>query len=135
MAKNFREVGSMLHEKVQLERRQHKRFKVNNLMIAVQNSSSTRVEQVVNISKGGMAVRYVDEGELLTNSTEVNIFKNSDFFITGVPITVIKDFRYENEEYFTTVMERQSCMEFGELTPEHQDRLDYLIMKYCWEEV
>jgi hypothetical protein len=86
----------MLHEKAQLERRQHKRFKVNNLMIAVQNRSNAKVAQVVNISKGGMAVRYVDEGELLTSTTEVNILKDSDFFMTEVPVDVIRDFRYND---------------------------------------
>jgi c-di-GMP-binding flagellar brake protein YcgR len=124
----------MLHEKAQLERRQHKRFKIRNLMIAVQNRSNTKVAQVVNISKGGMAVRYVDEGELMTSTTEVNILKNTDFFMTEVPVDVIRDFRYDDEEYFTTVMERQSCMKFGNLGPEQQDRLDYLIMKYSWGE-
>ena len=124
----------MLHEKAQLERRQHKRFKIRNLMIAVQNRSNTKVAQVVNISQGGMAVRYVDEGELMTSTTEINILKNTDFFMTEVPVDVIRDFRYDDEEHFTTVMERQSCMKFGNLEPEQQDRLDYLIMKYSWGE-
>ena len=124
----------MLHEKAQLERRQHKRFRINNLMIAVQNRSNTKVAQVVNISKGGMAVRYVDEGELLTSTTEVNILKNSGFFMTEVPVDVIRDFRYNDDEHFTIIMERQSCMKFGKLAPEKQDRLDYLLMKYTWGE-
>jgi hypothetical protein len=103
-------------------------------MIAVQNRSNTKVAQVVNISQGGMAVRYVDEGELMTSTTEINILKNTDFFMTEVPVDVIRDFRYDDEEHFTTVMERQSCMKFGNLEPEQQDRLDYLIMKYSWGE-
>lgn len=124
----------MLHEKPELERRQYKRFKIKNVLIAVQQRSHTRIAHVLNISKGGMAIRYVDEGDLLMNTTEVNILKNKDFFMTEIPVRVIRDFRYDTDEYFTTVMERQSCMKFGELAPEQQDRLDYLIMKYSWGE-
>ena len=124
----------MLQEKAELERRQHKRFKTQNLIIAVLRNTSAKVAQIVNISKGGMAVRYVDEGDWFGNAKEVNILKNTDFLMAEVPVNVIRDFRYHDDEHFTLAMERQSCVEFGELSPEQQDRLDYLIMKYCWGE-
>lgn len=124
----------MLHAKPQIERRQHKRFRAKNLMVTVQQRTKTKIGQVVNISRGGMAVRYVDEGDLLMDAKEVSIMKNSDFFLTEVPVDVVMDLRYNDDEQFSTVIERQSCMKFGDLTPEQLDRLDYLIMKHCWGE-
>jgi hypothetical protein len=124
----------MLHEKKKLERRQHKRYKAQDLIIAFQHEKSAKVAQIINISRGGLAVRYVDEGEWLGNTKEVNILKEIDLLMTDVPVSVIRDFRYTDEEHFTLALERQSCMEFGELSPTQQDRLDYLIMKHCWGE-
>ena len=124
----------MMHEEVQIERRQHKRFRIKNRILTVQNREMNWTAHVVNISAGGMAVRYIDKGKLLTSTTEVDILKDSDVFMTGIPVTVMRDFRYKDDENFTTVMERQSCMKFGELTPDEHDHLDYLIMKYSWGE-
>ena len=100
----------------------------------VQYRAKAWTAQVVNISKGGMAVRYIDEGKLLTSTMEVDILKDSDFFMTDIPVTVMRDFRYKDDEHFTTVMERQACLKFGELAPDEHDHLDYLIMKYSWGE-
>ncbi len=124
----------MLHEKKEFDRRQHSRFKTQNLTIAILHNTSARVAQVINISKGGMAIRYVDQDDWIGNTKEVNILKNTDFLMTEVPVNVIRDFRYLDDEHFTLAMERQSCMEFAELSPEQQDHLDYLIMKHCWGE-
>ena len=114
----------------QNERRKHKRFSVKNLAIAVPNKPSAQIARIVNISKGGMAVRYLDQTNWLGNAEAVDILVNSNFLIANIPIENVCDFKVENHISFSIVIERQSCLQFGSLPPEQELLLDDFIIKY-----
>ncbi|MBW2467482.1 MAG: PilZ domain-containing protein [Deltaproteobacteria bacterium] len=115
---------------LQTERRKHKRYQLPELVIAVPNKSEPQVARIVNISKGGMAVRYVDQNDWLGEAHEVNIFVNNDFLMNSIPIECIRDFSVENQVSFSIIKERQCCLQFGSLNPEQESLLDEFIMKY-----
>jgi hypothetical protein len=77
-----------------------------------------------------MAVRYVDQNDWLEEPREVDILVNSDFFLTGLPIQSIRDFKVENNITFSIIKESQCCLQFGPLSPEQESLLDDFIMKY-----
>lgn len=114
----------------QSERRKHERFNVKNLAIAVPHTPSSQVARIVNISKGGMAVRYLDLNNWLGSAEGVDIFVSSDFFMTDIPIENVVDFKVENQVSFSNISERQSCLQFGSLSPQQELQLDEFIMKY-----
>ena len=69
----------------QTERRKHRRYQMPNLVIAIPNRSEPHVARIVNVSKGGMAVRYVEQKNWLGEAHEVDIFvDNGDIhFVSG----------------------------------------------------
>ena len=112
------------------ERRKHHRYEVPNLVIAVPQKSHSQVARIVNISKGGMAVRYVDQKDWLGAAKEIDILVNSDFFMTGIPIETIRDFKVNNQISFSIIRERQCSLQFGSLSPAQESLLDEFILKY-----
>jgi hypothetical protein len=115
---------------VQNERRKHQRFEVSSLAIAVPIQSTSQVARIVNISKGGMAVRYLDQNDWLGNADSIDILVGSNFFMTKVPIENIRDFKVENHVSFSIINERQCCLQFGSLSPEQELLLQEFIMKH-----
>ena len=114
----------------QVERIKHQRYKVPNLVIAVPQKSDSQVARVVDISKGGMAVCYVDQKDWLGDAKEIDILVNSNFFMTGLPIESIRDFTVKNQSTFSVIRERQCCLQFGALSPAQESLLDEFIMNY-----
>ncbi len=112
------------------EKRKHKRFEVKNLAIAVPNKPSSQVARIVNISKGGLAVRYLDQSNWLGNAKALDILVNSSFFMTNVPVENVSDFKVENLVSFSIISERQCCMQFGSLSSEQAYQVDNFIAKY-----
>lgn len=112
------------------ERRKHERLKVKNLAIAVPNNPASHVARIVNISKGGMAVRYLDQSDWLENADAIDILVNGDFFMTGIPIKNIFDFKVKDHVSFSIIIERQCCLQFNSLSPEQESRLNEFILTY-----
>ncbi len=82
----------MESDSLQSDRRQHQRYEVPQLAIAVPKRPTSQVARIVNISKGGMAVRYLDQQDWLGEADAIDILVNSDFFMTHIPIANISDF-------------------------------------------
>ena len=111
------------------ERRKHDRFEVRNLAIAVPNKPYAQVARIVNISKGGLAVRYLEQTNWLGNAEAIDILVNSNLLMTNIPIKDVFDFKVENRVSFSIISERQCCLQFGSLSPEQELLLDELIKK------
>lgn len=113
------------------DRRRQQRFEVKNLAIAVPNKPSPQVGRIVNISKGGMAVRYLDMESWADEADTIDILINSSFFMTKIPILNVNDFKVENQVSFSVMTERQCCLEFGTLSVDQEKLLDEFIMKHA----
>jgi c-di-GMP-binding flagellar brake protein YcgR len=112
------------------ERRKHHRYQVLNLVIAVPKKSHPQVARIVNISKGGMAVRYIDQKDWLGEAKEIDVLVNSKFFMTSIPIENFRDFKVNNQISFSIIQERQCSLQFGPLSPAQESLFDKFIMKY-----
>jgi c-di-GMP-binding flagellar brake protein YcgR len=120
----------MKHDSSYIERRKHIRYEIPNLVIAVPKKSHSQVARIVNISKGGMAVRYIDQKDWLGEAKEIDVLVNSNFFMTSVPIENIRDFKVNTQISFSIIRERQCSLQFGPLAPAQESLLDKFIMKY-----
>ena len=112
------------------ERRKHDRFEVRNLAIAVPNKPSSQVARIVNISKGGLAVRYLEQTNWLGNADAIDILVNSSFLMTNIPIKHVSDYKVDNKVSFSIISERQCCLQFGPLSPEQELLLDEFTLRY-----
>jgi len=118
----------MEYNSPQTERRKHQRFEVPNLTIAIPQKSHSQVARIVNISKGGMAVCYMDQKGWLGEAKEIDILVSSNSFISSIPIDTINDFKLNNQASFSIIQERQCCLQFGSLSPAQESLLDEFIM-------
>ena len=112
------------------ERRKHERYKVSELAIALPNKPSSEIARIVNISRGGMAVRYLDQSNWLGDAAEVDILVHSDFLLANVPIANVCDFKVENQLSFSIITERQCCLQFGPLPADKETLLEDFIARY-----
>jgi hypothetical protein len=112
------------------ERRKHDRFEVRNLAIAVPNKPSSQIARIVNISKGGLAVRYLEQTNWLGNADAIDILVNNSFLMSNIPIKNVSDFKVENRVSFSIISERQCCLQFGPLSPEQELLLDEFTLRY-----
>ena len=118
----------MLDRKVLDERRQQKRFKAQEGAFAALVAQESRLGQIKDISIRGLSFRYIDSNEKLENADELKIILgNQGLYLDNVPFKKISDFEIESEYNFSTVRMRQIGLEFGELTPGQQDRLNRFI--------
>jgi c-di-GMP-binding flagellar brake protein YcgR len=120
----------MLSISVDKERRKHHRFKVKDLAIAVPNKPAPQVGRIVNISKGGMAIQYLDQADWADNADSIDILVNGSFFMTNIPVQNVNDFKVESQDSFNIMSERQCCLKFGPLSPDQEILLNEFIITH-----
>lgn len=120
----------MEQDSLQTERRKYQRYPLPELVIAIPDKNEPQVARVVNVSRGGMAVRYVDQKDWLGDATKLDILVNSSFFMHDIPISCIRDFRVKNQVSLSVIRERQCCLQFMDLSPSQESLLDEFIRKF-----
>ncbi len=111
-----------------IERRQHKRFQVKNGAYAVFMTNPPKLAQIKEISKGGLMVRYFDSGDMLDETSELDILmKDTDFRIRKVPFRTTSNFTITVELSESSIMMRQTGMKFREMKPNQISELDHFI--------
>jgi hypothetical protein len=114
-----------------MERRIHPRFRVQKGAYAAINDGFYKIGQIQNISKSGLAFKYMERGEKVEGTYRVDIFSSdNDFFLKNIPFRTISDFFEETENPFITVSIRQCGGKFGELTPGQRSQINYFIENY-----
>jgi hypothetical protein len=113
------------------ERRQQPRFKVAEGAFAALVNHSSRLGQIRDISKIGLAFRYIDHGEEPAETYELKIIIGSGgVYLDKLPFKKVSDFEIENEIPFSSLKMRQIGLQFGKLTADQQSRLNDFILKH-----
>ena len=111
-----------------VEKRSFKRLQAEDDVYAIIKYKPTIFGQIINISKDGMAVRYSSNGQQLSDSSELDIFKrDSHFYIEKIPIETISDFEIFDS---SSQEDRQRCFQFGKMKATQLFQLDYLLQNY-----
>ena len=110
------------------EKRIYKRYKIKDDAYAAIFSNSPKMGQIINISKGGLAFRYVADVEQITGSFKIEIFiSGNGFYLKNIPFQTISDFYIDNQVPCSNVIIKQCGGQFGELTRNQTSQLDYFI--------
>lgn len=100
-----------------IERWKGKRFAVRKGIAALSESSAVAIATVIDISKREISILYIPTEELKGTSLNIdNLPTDHNFYISGIPVTTISNFKLENKIPFSYIYERRCCMQFGELT-------------------
>ena len=110
-----------------VERRKHKRFEVPIGAFVAFRPRDTRLGEIIDISAGGLAFRYLATKEPLNGSCKLKIFPTEgDSYLNDVLFKTITDFgTYEIP--FTSITMRRSGVQFGELTDNQMSQLQRFI--------
>ena len=118
------------------ERRKYTRFRTRNGALIEVRSHHGKLGEIIDISKGGLAFRYIDIGDRPKGSFELDIFlKESGFRLEKVPATTISDFQATKYFPFSSTKTRRQGVEFGELTQKQISQLEHFIRNYTTGEV
>ena len=121
----------MTNSKGGVERRQMKRFKVAEGAFAALVNHGSRLGQIRDISKLGLSFRYIDSEEEHPDARELKIILGSGgLCVDRVPFKKVADFEIKSEFRFSSIKMRQIGLQFGDLTPEQQVRLNNFIQNH-----
>lgn len=114
-----------------VERRRLKRFKVKEGAFAALMPGSSKLGQILDLGKGGLSFLYIDTGEAVDGSTEIDIYlAGNGFYLSKLPITTVSDIRVPNKIPINPIVMRRQGVQFGELTPEQTSSLDSFMRQY-----
>lgn len=119
----------MEENKILIERRKYRRFKVRHPAFVVFNTQPTRLGEILDISMSGLSFRYmVDSEEVVNQSRELDIlFGDDDFYLDKLPFSTVCDRLSNNGLPFSTMIMRRRGVRFGELNDMQRDQLEYFI--------
>ena len=114
-----------------MERRKHKRFKVEGGAFAVSAPDYNKLGQIKDISKSGFAFQCIENGEQTKDSVEVEIFSTvDDFYLQKLPVRTVLDFEVDNTGSSNSMPMRQLSLKFGKLNYPQKLLLDYFLQRY-----
>lgn len=121
----------MSNIKVSTEKRKHKRLKAKEGAFAVVTSDYNKIGQIRNISKGGLAFQYIDNGEPLRGSIEIEIFSAAkNFYLRKLAAKVIMDSEVDSPVPFSSLPLKELVVQFEKMKPNQMLMLDYFLQKY-----
>ena len=119
-----------------VDNRKHTRFRSQDLAFAAFGSHDKEIGQIIDISMGGLAFRYIADGDQLNVSRELEIYlANNGFHLKKVPFNTISDFELPNEFPLSSIIMRRRGMQFGELLQTQVSQLEYFIQNHTVGEV
>ena len=113
------------------ERRSHERFPVKQGVYALLKNGASKLGQIKNISREGLAFMYINGGEQLHGSLLLDMFLSGHgFYLKDIPCNKISDIHVENKFPFSDFEMRHLGVQFSELSHDQSSRLDTFIQNY-----
>jgi len=112
-----------------VERRQHKRIQIKSQADAVLlGPTFTKGVQIIDISKGGLAFRYVHGQKPSNGLFELDIlWDHVDFNLIKLKVKTISDYQIPNEFLLDVIPLRRCGAQFAELTKDQISQLENFI--------
>ena len=118
------------------ERREHKRFEVKEGAFASIRGPVSKLGQITDISRGGLAFRYIDTGSRPESSFDLDIsLTDNGFHLGEVLCKNISDSEINNEFFFSSIAMRRLGVQFMELTHKQASSLEHFIEKHTVGEI
>jgi hypothetical protein len=133
----------MIPDKKIVDHRAHQRYQVPTNSYVSLGSDDRVLGQIIDISLGGIAFRYMGSQKLPDESHLDIVLTEGDLYLSKVPFKTVSDYEIPNTVLCKTVdpiprscrTMRRSGLQFGDLTPEHRVQLEYYLLNYAIGEV
>jgi len=114
-----------------VEKRLQKRFRAQDDAYAMLRGSVSKLGKILDISRGGLAFRYIDIGERPESSFELEILvKGNGFHLNNVSFETISDFGSTKDFPFSSIPMRRRGGQFLGLTENQISELEYFMEHY-----
>jgi hypothetical protein len=125
----------MSNKKKLVDRRKHKRFRVEDGAFVELRPSDSGVWQLIDISMGGLTFDYITMQPPSVKATELDIFlTNSAFRLFEIPCNSVWD--STTYDFRTTPLHKRRCgVEFRDLTSHQRLQIEHLIENHVVGEV
>jgi hypothetical protein len=118
------------------ERREYKRFEVQEGAFASLRGPVSKLGQITDISRGGLAFRYIDTGIRPDKSFHLDISLIDNFFhLKEVSCKNICDSEISNEFHFSSITMRRLGVQFEDLTNHQASQLEHFIQTHTIGEI
>jgi hypothetical protein len=108
--------------------RKHKRFRAQDGAFVDLRIRPIKVGKIVDISRGGLAFRYIDVAEGLKEAFELDMYsRHNEFRMEKVPVKTIWDRETAGELSFST-RTRLRGVQFGKLTQNQFSELERFLL-------
>ena len=115
------------------ERRKHKRFRSKEGAYAVLSGPVSKMGQILDISRGGLAFRYIDIGDRPRETCVLDILREDNAFrLENVAFRIISDLDASKDFPFSTIPMRRCGGQLTGLSDRQIYDLEYLI-ESCME--
>ena len=113
------------------EKRKHRRFQVQDNAFVELDGKPITIGQLIDISRGGLAFRYVANCTPPGDLVELNIYSSGNSFsLEKVPVHTISDNLIRSESTFNLTKMRRRNVKFLEVNKNQKSQLDYFIQNY-----
>ena len=103
-----------MNEKGLINKRKHKRFQAQDRSY-VEIKESNKVGQILDISAGGLAFKYIDIGKRPKESFDLDIlFKDNGFHLENIPFKTVSDLALNGEFAYNSTKMRRCSGQFGQ---------------------
>lgn len=118
-----------------VERRRHKRFQAEEGAYAAVRPQYDKIGQIIDVSRGGLAFRYMVSDRQEGASFELDIFLiGNSFHLDKVPFQIVSDEKIPERLSPGTQRMRRCGVQFGELTQMQILRLEEFILNHIVDE-
>ena len=131
MKKKYNFENRMKRKKeLQDERRRHERFKVADNAYAMVTPLSQKRGEILDISRGGLALQYVSEEGHREVATEIDFYlhiflKDISFCLLRIPIETVSDVEIGHNDRTGSI--RRRSVAFGVMSQNQLDDLEHFI--------
>jgi hypothetical protein len=117
-----------------VERRKHKRFRAEEGAYAAVRPHYDKIGQIIDVSRGGLAFRYLVSDGQEDISSELDIFLiGDDFHLDMLPFKTVSDQEIPERLSPGSQKMRRCAVQFGELTQIQALKLEEFILKHTIE--
>ena len=129
----------MVGRKRTVERRKNKRYKAVEGAYAAISPNSHKLGQIIDISMGGLAFKYIDTSTEETETdkqVEETIFLSSmGYYVGDLPFKTISDYEVTNAPSFSSMKVRKRHVQFKDLSFKQLFDLDYYLRNNVSEQM
>jgi hypothetical protein len=121
----------MTNKKQMVERRKHKRFQVQDGGSVVLRAHSIELGQIIDVSRDGLACRYIPSRQPSSGSFElVILLADGSFYLDEIPFRIVSDCETNDDPFSFSTM-RRCGVQFGKLTRNQVSQLEYFTRNHA----